>query len=164
MVLTTLFRICLLRANPQDLPASYALLAITLIAYAAAEMLGLADALSPRRALDAVALDVALLVLITAAVLRLRGFNARLPQTLAALAGVSAVLTIVTYAFYALISPWFAPDVLGPLFVAWWLVVYTHVLRHALSLGIGAAAGVSLLYLVASIAVSLSYLGPLPEA
>jgi hypothetical protein len=161
-VLATLFRICLLRANPQDLPASYALLAITLTAYAAAEVIGLADTVPLRRAFDAVALDVALLVAITAIVLRVRGGWARLPQTLSALAGAGAVLTLVTIGIGNLMSAWLVPGqtLLQALFIAWWLLVYTHVLRHSLALDVGRAASVSVLYLIASVAVSLLYFGP----
>jgi hypothetical protein len=162
-VLATLFRICVLRANPQDLPASYALLAITLIAYAAAEILGLADTVPLRRVFDAVALDVLLLVVITAAALRVRGVSARLPQTLSALAGSGAVLTLLAYATGQAAPAAGAPAFLSAAFVAWWLVVYTHVLRHSLALSVGAAAGVSVIYLITSMGVSLVYLGASPE-
>src|SRR5438552_606094 len=82
MVLTIFLRLCVLRANPQDLPASHRLLAVALTAHALADVAGLADMLSPAQAFEAAALDTAALAALTAAVLWLRSVSARFTQTL----------------------------------------------------------------------------------
>ena len=87
MPLKILIGICLLRASPQDLPASRAGMLGALVAYAAAGVLGVLDVLTFENAILAAAVDTLLLTAVTHLVLPWRRLENRLTQTLTALAG-----------------------------------------------------------------------------
>ena len=89
--------LCLLRANPQDLPTSNRLLAAALVAHLLANVLTGLDSASPENALLAGAMDTLLLVALTHTGLMLRGVGARTRQTLTALAGCGALLTFAAW-------------------------------------------------------------------
>jgi hypothetical protein len=162
-MLNILARISIWRANPQDLPVSYAWLSLALVAHVVADVISLADAIPIDDALDAGILDTAALAAVTALLLALRGLNIRFPQTLTALAGASVIISLVAYASHKLMGGVLPLPLVSLVFLAWYLVTYTHVLRHALSVSPGAGLAASLLYLVASAVISGLYLVPPPE-
>ncbi len=147
-LLTLFFNLCLLRAKPQDLPASGLLPGAALGAYF---LTGLMIALTEQSvgySLLAAFADTAVLALLTHAVLLLRKRPGRLPQTLAALAGTGAVIQLIAWPLLA------SPVLLIPLLI-WSLTINAHILRHALEIALGLAILISLGFLLMSATVAL---------
>jgi len=134
-------QICLLRQGPQDLPTSGILLAIALAAHTLMAVLFAAVYESAVRALLSGTLDTVLLAVLTGTVLYVQGRNARLVQTLTALAGTGAIITLISLP----VSGWFlgadpesregglAIMLLLLILVFWSIAVVGHIFRHALS-------------------------------
>ncbi len=154
MQLVRLFAaICLLRAAPQDLPASRALLGFTLGLYLLFAWLLAIPAYGEARALQVALLDTALLVVFIQSLLFLLSRSARILQTLTAMAGSGCLLGLLALPLVVWGQPSQAEEqVSGLLLYAWllllvWnLLVAGHILRHALSTSLGIGTGVSLLY------------------
>lgn len=150
--------ICLLRAGPQDLPASSALLALTLLAYIASGVVVLLPGADFSSAVGQALVDALLLAALVRLVLGWRGYPGRFEQTLAALAGSGAFLGLIAWPLVVSIYRTDAQESLAVAFqtllllalFCWTLVVIGHILRHALSTTY--AAGV----LFAAVYVSLS--------
>lgn len=152
-LLSSFFEICLLRRNPQDMPASRFLLLASL---SALMILGLALSLVSLPLKDAVistALNLAVLIIITQLVLILYKKHARYTQTLTAMAGTGIVISVfaipvivmLEYSRQNEINP--APvAVLWLLLMSWEVVVMAHILRHALSCHIVLALMLAVLY------------------
>jgi hypothetical protein len=160
-MLNILLRICLLRANPQDLPASNALLALALLAHAGADFVSLRGIVEPRAGLQASVVDTVLLVALAHTALLLRNHAERARQALTALAGCGAMLTLLSHAATTLAQPLVAPPVTALPFIMWFVLVYGHILRHALSVRFALAAGLGLAYLFISVLVTSAFL-PIP--
>ena len=133
-------QICLLRQGPQDLPTSGILLAIALTAHTVMSILLSNVSLSAASALLAGLLDTVLLVVLAGALLYVKQRNARIVQTLTALAGAGAIITLMALP----ISGWVhgADQAAGEggfalllllILTAWSLAVAGHIFRHALS-------------------------------
>ncbi len=138
----TLLKICLLRANPQDLPPSTRLTALALAVYCATDVVMAFITVPLARALQFAAVDTFLLVALAHMALSLRHLGVRLQQTLMALAGCGILLAIPALIVMGWIGATLPPVVWVPLLL-WSVAVYGHILRHALevrySLGIAAA-------------------------
>lgn len=149
--------LCLLRANPQDLPSSNRLLGIALVAHLAANVLtGIGEA-NLENALIAGAMDTLLLVALTHTGLMLRNLRERARQVLTALAGSGALLAVFAWAVVTaveMVTPhaWVAwlP------FLFWFLAVYGHILRHAFNTSVG----IGLLLATGYVLLSLLVTGP----
>jgi hypothetical protein len=163
MLLRTYLGLCLLRANPQDLPASSAVTLAAVVAYALMDVFGVLDIIPPASALLAAAVDTLLLVAATQLALRLRGFENRFSQTLAALAGSGALLSFAAWVVAALAGAALPPDWIWVSFLVWYTVIVSHVLRQALALPLAAAAAASLLYVMLSLAVTGLFIHPAPS-
>ncbi len=147
-LLTLFFNLCLLRAKPQDLPASGLLLGAALGAYF---LTGLMIALTEQSvgySLLAALADSAVLALLTHTVLLLRKRPGRLPQTLAALAGTGAVIQLIAWPLLT------SPVLLVPLLI-WSLAINARILRHSLEIALGLAILISLGFLLMSATVAL---------
>ena len=178
MPLKILIGICLLRASPQDLPASRAGMLAALVAYAAAGALGVIDVVTFENAILAAAVDTLLLVAVTHVVLQWRQLEIRLTQTLTALAGCGALLSLLVWGAANLAAEAFPPEgVLGSVtapslahswvwaaFLVWYTLVFGHILRHALSITLAAAVAASLCYLIFSTGVAGLFMNPVPAA
>lgn len=154
MILNTLLGICLGRAAPQDLPVSRSLLVSTLIAYGLADVIGVLDNLSMNSAALAAAVDTLLLAGATNLVLRWRNLENRFVQTLSALAGCGALLSLVAWTIAEVSRGWLPPEWVWAPFLVWYTLVFGHVLRHALSMTLAAGVAVSLLYLILAMGVT----------
>ncbi len=157
MVLATLLNICLLRANPQDLPASNALVGLALAAHFLANVLTGFDEAGFQNALTAGVMDTLLLVALTHTGLMLRNLRERTRQTLAALAGAGALLavaawTVVTVTGMVTEKAW----IVWLPFLFWFLAVYGHILRQAFNVTLG----VGLLLATGYVFLSLMVTGP----
>lgn len=136
----TFFDICRFRLRPQDLPYSPSFLQVVLFAYTFFNVL-LAWVMQPFHiALLSAALQTLLLVGLTWSLMRVANYQARLNQTLIALAGSGTLFTI----FNLPLGLWIlftkengmapALPVLMLLFlVGWNFAVYAHIFRHSLS-------------------------------
>ncbi len=157
MVLATLLNVCLLRANPQDLPASNALVGLALAAHFLANVLTGLDETNVENALIAGAMDTLLLVALTHTGLMLRNLRERTRQTLVALAGAGALLAVaawvvVTATGMVTEQAW----IVWLPFLFWFLAVYGHILRHAFNVTLG----VGLLLATGYVLLSLMVTGP----
>ena len=150
--------ICLLRLRPQDLPASSLLLALAILIYVACTTIAHAALLSPMDALLGGIVDSVLLCGLTLSLLLLHRRWARAVQTLTAMAGAGAVMTLAAMPFLAWkVSVLRAGGPVGlemvcvAAIVLWNLAVIAHVLRHALSTSyLGATLIAVIMYLLSS--------------
>jgi len=149
--------ICLLRAAPQDLPASRVLLGLTLGLYLLFTWLLAIPAYGEARAIQVALLDTVLLIAFIQVLLYLLGRGARILQTLTAMAGSGSLLSLLALPLVLWGQPSQADEqVSGLLLYAWllllvWnLLVAGHILRHALSTTFGIGIGVALLYVLFS--------------
>ena len=154
MLLKTLLGICLWRANPQDLPTSNPLMFAALVAYGLVDVIGVLDSLSLNNALLAAAVDMLLLVAATHLVLRWRNLENRFPQTLLALAGCGALLSLLAWTTAGLTRGGLDPAWVWAPFLVWYILVFGHVLRQALAISMVASVTASFLYLVLSMGVT----------
>ena len=162
MLLKTFLDICLLRANPQDLPTSRVMMFSALLAYGLADVVGVLDTLPVESAMLAAAVDTLLLVASVLLALRWRQLENRLPQTLSALAGGGALLSMLAWVTAGLTREWLPPAWVWAPFLVWYVLVFGHVLRHALSITLPVGVAVSLLYLILSMGVTGLFMNPAP--
>lgn len=162
-MLKRLIDICLLRANPQDLDASRAAMQVAVAAYVVADVVSVLDMLAWGKALTAAVVDTLLLVTATQLALRWRQVENRLTQTLTALAGCGALLSLLALVLAGLTRELLQPEWVWAGFLLWYTLVFGHVLRHALSIPLAAGMGVGLLYLILSMSVTGLFIGPLPS-
>ena len=144
--------ICLLRAGPQDLPATQSVLTLSLLAYTAASialsvttqsfgsavLYGLADALT--------------LAAFTYVLLMVRRLPQRQTQTLSALAGTGAVIGL--FALPLVLMP-NVPPLLLLLVTVWSLAVIGHIMRRALNVSLPMGILASMGYLLASLTLAM---------
>ncbi len=133
-------QLCLFQTEPQRLPASTLLLALALIAHILAETMGFAMLLDPPTAFLAGLTGTVLLIALTASVLLVQRQQARIVQTVTALAGSITLLDLVGLsvlswreAAHASGSDQGLPILALLVLTAWSLGVQGHILRHALS-------------------------------
>lgn len=151
--------ICLLRAAPQDLPVSRPAMLVALVAYAAAGVLGVLDVFAFESAVLAAVVDTLLLVAVTHLVLQWRQLENRLTQTLTALAGCGALLSLLAWGAAGLVREVFQPEWVWAGLLVWYTLVFGHILRHALSIPLAAGVAASLLYLMLSMGVTGFFVG-----
>jgi len=153
--LMTFINLCLLRANPQDLPAASTLTVMALLAYTLVSVgLSFSDLGLGRAALWAV-LDTGVLAILTHSALLLRRFPERFYQTLTALMGSGALLGLLAWPIVAL------QNVTAQLIMLVWnLAVVAHILRHALSVPLALGIIVSLGYFMAELLLSMAFMAP----
>ena len=133
------FLICQLRWRPQDLPASSVLLILSLGVYALVSMMLSLFQLSIPLAILSALLDTSLLILLTSSLLATVHYSARINQTLTALAGTNSILGILSIPLLFWLkqlqlqpSEIALPELLLLGLIVWNIVVYAHILRHAL--------------------------------
>lgn len=143
--------LCILKAAPQDLPASDFLLGLMLLAYFLTSMVVAVLQWPLPQAMLAALLDTTLLSVLCFVLLWARLLSARFLQTLTALAGSGALLgwiAVPVIAWQKVTGTVLAGLAIVPSFLLWmWMiwnvVVVGHILRHALSttfaLGVGLA-------------------------
>ncbi|HYA36787.1 MAG TPA: hypothetical protein VEI74_00720 [Candidatus Methylomirabilis sp.] len=161
MFLKTYLDLCLLRANPQDLPGSNALPVAALAAYGLVDVVGVLDIVAPASALMAAVADTLMLVAATHLALRWRRLENRFSQTLAALAGCGAILSLVVWAVANLAGKTIPPEWIWVPYLVWYTLVFGHVLRHALSIPMLAGIAAGILYLMLSLIVIRLFIHPI---
>ena len=144
--------ICAVKAAPQDLPASSFLLGLAVLAYFVTGAIVAAFHWPLSQAVLAALLDTVFLTVLSRVLLWARMLSGRFVQTLTALAGCGAVMTLIAMPlvlWQTLVGVTDAnaptlPSWLLMIWMVWNVVVVGHIIRHALStvlpLGIGLAA------------------------
>ena len=144
--------ICAVKAAPQDLPASSFLLGLALSAYLVTGGVVAAFQWPLSQAILAAFLDTVFLTVLSRVLLWARMLSGRFVQTLTALAGSGAVMTVIALPLVMWQSFVGVTDANAPTLPSWLLMIWMiwnvvvvgHILRHALStvlpLGIGLAA------------------------
>ena len=162
-MLWRLLDICLLRAGPQDLPASRRFLTLTLAGYVVVNVLVSRLSLGLREAAVVSLLDTLLLAAFAQVVLRVAARPERFLQTLAALAGTGQLLGLLALPLVAgLLKAQAAGQAAAGLALIWlgvliWsLLVLGHILRHALAVRFVTGVGIGVLYNLVSIMIMRS--------
>ncbi|MBI3571266.1 MAG: hypothetical protein HY082_09200 [Gammaproteobacteria bacterium] len=161
MPIKIFFNLCLLRANPQDLPSSNRLLGVALVAHLAANLLAGLGETGLENALIAGAMDTLLLVALTHTGLMMRDLRQRTRQTLIALAGSGALFTILAWAAVAaaeMVTVTAQAWVVSLPFLFWFLAVYGHILRHAFNTSVGFGLLLATGYVLLSLLVTGPFL------
>lgn len=158
---------CLLRANPQDLPHSvtlqiFTLCIYTLLSYTVAQYSAAANA-----ALTAALVDAVLMVALAWGGLWAVNLQSRAIKTITALAGTGAIWQLATLPLIAL----FSGDSTGTessasvfsslvflLMIGWAIAIIGHILRHALNMKFFFALGIAVLYVYTSMRVGSALL------
>ena len=143
--------ICRFRAGPQDLPASTVLLGVALAAHAVGGVLVALVVLDVWRSLAAGVTGTVVLAGLTASLLTVNRLQDRIVQTLAALAGCDAIISVLAtpILLYAHAAQDGAAPLATPLVIAlivWSIAVFGHILRHALSTSMVIGVVVSLIF------------------
>ncbi|HHH39477.1 MAG TPA: hypothetical protein ENK50_07875 [Sedimenticola sp.] len=145
--------ICLLRAGPQQLPASRFLLLLTLLLSLVTGTLVLVEGFGLFPALAAQALDLLLLLGLMRAALIVRGMGARFLQAGTALFGSSVLINLLVMPLQLAIGDDPAASGFSELAVLlylvlllWSVVVMGHILRHAFEIRLAAGILLSLGY------------------
>ena len=151
--------LCLLKAAPQDMPASRPVLVVSVACYALMSMLLATLSSGFHDGVRVALLELSLLALFTASLLYLFSRPARINQTLAALTGSGSLLGLPAL----LLVLWAGPGPAMPLqsmggllLLLWNLLVNAHIMRHALSISLALGAGVSLMYILVSTQIILA--------
>ncbi len=151
--ISTVLDICLLRAGPQQIPFSSNLLMMCLIAYFALDVM-LARYYIPLIDPAVFALvDVALVLGFTWFLLSFKGFYSRFTQTAIAFLSSGVLLGLVAWAllswqasFAGSKTDMALPSLLLLLHLVWSLAVISGIVRHAVSISLVWAWGVTLAY------------------
>lgn len=133
--------ICILRKGPQDLPASGLLLGIAVCAHVLMSILLSVVTLNAWQAVLAGLTDTLLVLILTGTLLYAHRQKTRIVQTLTAMTGTGAIITLVAIPvfswLYSLQSSGSGSPLAGLLvlaLIAWSLGISGHILRHALSI------------------------------
>jgi hypothetical protein len=154
--------ICLFRKGPQHVPASLALLRLTLITYGLSGFLVLLLSVGPLTAGLMVLIDIVLLLALTYGALTLWNYRMRFIQTLTALLGTGTLLQLLVLP----VSVWMAqelaktgapefPWLLSLGLIGWSIAVIAHILHHALAI----SRGLGLLYTLGYVIISWTISG-----
>ncbi|MCP3670064.1 MAG: hypothetical protein GY814_06450 [Gammaproteobacteria bacterium] len=148
------FNICLLRAKPQDIPVSSALMLVMLLATIVSgvpAIIGQIGGLAP--ALMIGVMDVALILVLLKIFLRLAGLSSRLLQTATALFGTGVLINLLSIPIQMMLDA--SPDnsasqffgaLLFFVLLAWSLVIMGHILRHSFKLQLSSGVLVAMGY------------------
>lgn len=161
--LSRLIGILLLRAGPQHLPAGHLPMLLAIIFYAAVSTVSMNLSGTADNPVGVVLLAVLLPLILVRIVLTLRGKPARWPQTLTALFGTGALLSLVSLPLgLATGSEPSAPVVMASLVLFFWsFAVDGHIWRHALDTNFTTGLAVAVILFGISMFVISSVAGPL---
>lgn len=162
-LVSRLVGIMMLRDGPQDLPAGPAALSLAVMLYVAASAASLAAGQTPDHPVGILLLAVLLPLVLCRIVLSLRGRPARWEQTLTALFGSGALLSLISLP----LSLGGGPEPAAPMVVAslvlfiWSFAVDAHIWRHALDASYAVGLAVAVVLFAVSMFVITSLAGPL---
>jgi len=159
LLINQFFKICLFRSSPQDLPTSRFLATAALAVYS---VLGLLIELSRTPLLKAVMMMTVELIVLAGMswiILWARQLDHRYLQTLTALAGCGALLTLFAWPMLLLQETSGDEPNIFILIIMWlwffWLIlVYSHIISRALSTSLFIGTGLTLIYIFISESVA----------
>ncbi len=154
LLLKLFFDICLLKARPQDVPASGALLSLTAILVMIS---GVASILSPAfglaQSIMVCLLDVALTLVLLALFLHITNLSSRLIQTATAVFGTGVIINLVSLPVVRLLDAGSRNQgygLLGGVFyfalLLWSVVIMGHILRHSFNLRLSGGILIAVAY------------------
>jgi len=149
-LLNLFLRMWVLRANPQDLPASRVLTRALAVLYIFVSIASMIGQFGISRAFAAAIIDTTLLVAPVIALLAISGFPERSYQTLSAILGASIALVLALLLLSVLVSSQQPLQATQLLLLAWYVLVFGHVLRQAVSLPILLGAIFAFVYVMVS--------------
>ncbi len=136
--------ICLLRAKPQDVPASSTLLILTVVLAFFSGMVSISSTVhGSTQAVIISLMDVAITLILLSLFLNLMNLSSRLLQSATAMFGSGTIINLVSLPVMGLMNS--GPDnpgyqLLGALFyfalLIWSLVVMAHIVRHSFNLNL----------------------------
>ena len=144
--------LCFLKAGPQELPASYFLLSLTVTCYLVVNTIISLPSLGAANSIGIAVLDVLLLAAFLHLLLKVRGLGARFTQTLSALTGTGTMMAFLALPLVPGLQRSAAEKSGGELnallwlgLMIWSLMILGHILRHTLSttLAVGMMLGVA---------------------
>lgn len=149
--------LCLLRAAPQDGPASAFVLGFALTCYVMVSVLVLTVSYGMGTGAQLAFLDLLVMTVFVLVMLYLSDKTSRIVQTLSALSGAGALLGLLALPLVLLSGPAsteaslpFALTLVWLLLSFWNLVVSAHIIRHALSTSLAIGVAMALLYVLIS--------------
>jgi len=163
-VLQHYIKLALLKAEPQDMPASNVLQAILIFLYIIFAVINTSSMYQIWQGLLHGVIDIMLLALF--AYIIVRSNKARFNQTLNAFLGVSLVVGLV-HAVSTLFIPMgpqvheipeLAQIIFFIIFI-WVIVVYGHIIRYAADVGMAVATTISLFYIILNVMILVSLSG-----
>ncbi len=162
-LLSCLLAIVLLRRGPQDLPAGRSTLLACLSLYVLIAALSLNTGRVPENPTAVLILAAGMPLLLVWIVLRLRDRVSRWTQTLSALYGTSALLSLLTLPlnFHATSEPSGAMVLISLVVFFWSFMVDAHIWRHALDTRLAGGFAVAMLLFVFTYSLISSLAGPL---
>ena len=160
--------LCLLRADPQDLPLSFSLEIFTLVAYTVLSYIVAQWSAAPEAALTAALVDVGMMFGLAYGGLWVVSLQNRTTKTVTALAGTGALWQLASLPLIALLSgdsgepaSTAANAFTNLVFLAmitWAIAIIGHILRHALNMKFFFALGIAVLYVYTSMRVGSALL------
>ena len=142
LLLKLFIDICRLRAKPQDVPASSALLMLTIALALVSGIVSISSSVYGMEQIIVISLmDVAVTLVLLSFFLNLMRLSSRLLQTATAIFGTGAIINLLSLPVMLLMNS--GPEnpgyqLLGALFyfalLIWGLVVIAHILRHSFEL------------------------------
>ena len=172
-VVLSLLEMLRLRARPQDLPASDALVLTTVIAVALSSLLAVAQMFPLDRGAARVGCDLAIQFALLRLALQATGRGIRFRQTFAAICGTGTLFVLIALPLYGIVGDRPAGDTGGEMatFAAvllllvyiWSIVVTGHILRHAFDLRPLSGVGLALLYVLITVMLG-ELIVPSPES
>ncbi len=167
-VLLSLLEMMRLRARPQDLPASDALLLASVAAVAVASLVGVAQMFPLGRGAARVACDLVIQLALLRLALQVVGRGVRFRQTFTAICGTGTLFMLIALPLYSIVGDQtggdpatFAAVLLLPIY-AWSVIVTGHILRHAFDVRMVAGIGLAIGYVVITVLLS-ELIVPTPE-
>lgn len=167
-IIQLFFNICRFKATPSDIPASRLLLQLSLVSYFVLGIIigRIDDDWSISIAVSLT--DIIMMIIVMNLLLKLRGLQARLQQTLTAMLGAGSCLAVIgipiIWAFSHMTEQNEIKNTVILMamitFMFWNLMVNAHIFRHALDIKANTAAMLTVAYTVLSIiAVGLTMSG-----
>jgi hypothetical protein len=153
-IVTLFYQILWFKKDPQDIPFSPALTLVTLLGFAAIDFVMLFMSNHWFSALLQVGVEITIMLIFTRGALFLAGKYERYQQTLCALLGTDALITLFAIPATA---PMLIPSgdiaffgfLIVVLLILWHWIVVGHIFRHALDESFSFGLGVAFLYILA---------------
>jgi len=148
--LALIFKLCLFKKSPQDIPFSQAILRRSLIGYAIISFILIQMSVNELNALLQVAVELIIILSFSSFALTITKKRQRFVQTTCALLGTDALISLC--AMPAIVSLSINPNnglaflVMLALMI-WHWVITAHIIRHALSQPFSFALGIAFLYI-----------------